>query len=463
MDVVSSLRTLAYRAYAATSPWYRAGGLADHRRLLSASQRWSKEAIEGWQLHRLRRLLAAAESTRFHAPRLRDAGMSGATIASMREIEHVPLLHKDDILRDPSALHVVDPPRYRPGASSGTTGRPLRVRTPAEMDAAGRAARWRMIEWFGVPFGAPTMSFTGGNQRRDLRLAATWGFSAHVLGQGFTDAFRNPFEHDLALIERVRPRVVIGYPNVLVQLARTARDRGVDLRRFGVRLVMLGGETIGAEQRAIVGDAFGARVASLYGSHEGHFMATECPHGALHVTEPVIVEVVDERGAPCAEGELGDVAITPLFGLAMPLVRYLLGDRGRLYRRPCPCGFSQPHLALDLCRVSDMIVTRTGRRISSQFLQPILHHHFGAALGVDPIAYRIAQVSIDRLRIEVQLPPGATLPARAQAFVDERARPVLRGELSVVVARVDRVAEDRSGKLRCFVPLDESSAVASRR
>ena len=456
--IAEALRAAAYRAYAFASPWYRAGRLDRWRAFLAASQRWSRAEIEAWQLERLRALVAVAETTPFWPARLRAAGVSSTTLRGLDDLRRLPVLDKSTIRDAPvEMLHAPAPPLFRAGASSGTTGRPLRVRTPAEMDAAGRAARWRMLEWFGVPFGAATASFTGGNAPRGARLFATWWLAGHVLGQAYMDAFRNPFERDLAWLRRVRPAAVIGYPNVLVRFARDAAERGVDLRALGVRMVMLGGETIDARQRTIVSEAFGAPSAALYGSHEGHFMATECPDGALHVVEPVVIEVVDAEGRPCADGEAGDVLVTPLLGHAMPLFRYRIGDRGRLHHAPCPCGFAMPHLSLDLGRTSDFVRTPSGRTISSQFIQPILHQHFGLQLGVDPVAYRVTQTAIDRLLVEVELPAGAPMPEGAQHFLDERTAPVLQGEVTVHVEPVARLAPDRSGKLRCFIPLDETA------
>jgi phenylacetate-CoA ligase len=446
-------RVAAYRMYAVTSPWYRRGRLSDYRALLTRFEKGPRADIEAWQLARLRTLLAIAERTSFWPDRLRAAGLSPERARSLDDLLALAVLDKKTIVDAGAAtLHPTAPPPFRAGASSGTTGSPMRVRTTAEMDAAARAARWRMFEWFGVPFGAPTLKLAGGNQARDWKLQLTWGFAEKVLGQAFTDAFRNPFEHDLALLRRVRPDVVIGYPNVLVQLTEEARRRGVDLAAEGVRLILLGGETILPAQRVHLGNAFACRVASIYGSHEGHYMATECERGALHVHEHLLLEIVDGDGRRCREGEIGDVVITPLLGTAMPLFRYRLGDRGRLLP-PCACGRPFPALSLDLARTSEMVVLRSGRRISSQFIQPMLHHHFGLEFGVDPIAYRVTQTALDRLRVEVQLPSGRPLPDGADRFLAERVRAVVGDELRLELFAVPHLVADRSGKLRCFVPL----------
>ena len=451
--MIRPARIAAYRFYAVASPWYRSGQLTAYRELLARFDRGPRADVESWQLQRLHRLIVCARTTAFWPERLRAAGIGEEWRASFAALSALPVLEKHTIVdRGVEALHPLAPPPFRAGATSGTTGAPMRVRTTAEMDAAARAARWRMVSWFGVPFGAPTVKFAGGNQARDAKLWLTWTFAERVLGQGFADAFRNPFARQVALLRRVRPDVVIGYPNVLVQLVEEAVAQRIDLRAVGAKLVLLGGETILPAQRAHLADAFGCRVASIYGSHEGHYMATECEHGSLHVHEHLLLEVVDADGNACPEGVAGDIVITPLLGTAMPLLRYRLGDRGRLLGG-CACGRALPALVLDHTRTSDMVELPSGRRLSSQFIQPMLHHHFGLTFGVDPIAYRVTQAARDRLRVEVQLPSGRALPDGAHRFLDERVRAVVGDELRVELVAVSHLPADQSGKLRCFVPL----------
>jgi phenylacetate-CoA ligase len=442
-----------YGAYAATSPWYRAGRLGYWRRLFAEAEHWRATELESFQRGLLRDVLRAALGAPFYLRRLAAAGIDPNTCEFI-DFGRLPLLRKSEVNADPSELWVRDAPRFRSGATSGTTGAPMRVRTTAAMDAAGRAARWRMFGWYGMGFGARTLNFKGGNQTRDWALWMTWLAASRLLGQTLRDAFRFPLESSISALARERPEVVLGYPNVLAELVAGAESLGADLSRLGVRLVVLGGESIAPAQRESIGNAFGCSVASLYGSHEGHYMAMECPSGRLHVQETVLLEVVDAAERPAPLGEEGEVVITPLLGTALPLVRYQLGDRGRLLG-PCPCGRPTPTLALEVARVADLFALGDGRKVSSQVFQPMIHNAFGLRFGVDPRAYRVVQRAPNQFEFQLVFANGA-LPAGTEAFVTELVQAALGPAVSVRVLGVTSLRHDASGKRRCFIPLEEA-------
>jgi phenylacetate-CoA ligase len=455
-------RRALYRVYARASPWYRAGRLSHYRRLMTDADRWSADELSDFQLRLLRDLLSAAARTRFYPSRLAEARVDAGPLAGLEDLSRMPMLEKADITADTTALHVPGAPPFRSGATSGTTGAPMRVRTTAEMDAAARAARWRMLSWYDVRFGAPTLNFKGGNQQRDLALALTWFVAREAFGQTLRDAYRHRAEDDLRFLSRTRPEVVLGYPNVLVQLGLQAKRLGVDLSRLGVRVVVLGGEAVGADQRALLARSFGARVVGLYGSHESHYTGMECPAGALHIQETVLVEVVDEHGKRVDAGVEGDIVVTPLLGLAQPLIRYRLGDRGRVVTPRCPCGRATPALELDVCRIADMMELSDGRRVSSQLFQPMIHNAFGLHFGVDPKSYRVVQTDGRSFEFQLVMPEGQPLPARAGAFVEGLVQRALGQHVSARVVAVATLSPDTSGKRRCFIPLAEAERYRAR-
>jgi phenylacetate-CoA ligase len=70
-------------------------------------------------------------------------------------------------------------------------------------------------------------------------------------------------------------------------------------------------------------------------------VAGECDAGSLHVyADHVHVEIYD-GDVPANPGAFGDIVLTSLRNRAMPLVRYRVGDRGRLLADRCRCGL--PH------------------------------------------------------------------------------------------------------------------------
>lgn len=141
-------------------------------------------------------------------------------------------------------------------------------------------------------------------------------------------------------------------PAMARAMARAALDDPAG-RRIALRQVMTHGETVEAEDRALVAEAFGgAGMTSLYGCQEVSWMAMDCPAGAgLHVLDAnVAVEIVRPDGTACAEGEPGRVLVTGLISQPMPIVRYDIGDvaewgPGGAGGGPCACGMTLPLLA----------------------------------------------------------------------------------------------------------------------
>jgi phenylacetate-CoA ligase len=82
-----------------------------------------------------------------------------------------------------------------------------------------------------------------------------------------------------------------------------------------------------------------SRFIQKYGTSELGVVAGGCGYsGGMHVFEDQFHVEILRHGKPVAAGEVGRLAITDLVNRAMPLIRYDVGDVGRLHNGPCPCG-----------------------------------------------------------------------------------------------------------------------------
>jgi len=219
-------------------------------------------------------------------------------------------------------------------------------------------------------------------------------------------------------IRAFRPRVVEGYVSSLRLLAQHIirnHENGVT-----PRAVVTGGEVLDEPTRQLLELAFRCTVFNRYGGTEAGLIAHECgfdPLHRLHVqSDAVFVEVVS-GDEPVAPGERGELVVTSFHSRALPLVRYRLGDVGRLEAggATCSCGRGFPFLAEIEGRVNDIFFLPGGRSLSSH----VFHKVFRDARSIR--AFQVIQLAEDSFECRVE-------PVRG--YVDEREWGALRARVA---------------------------------
>ena len=138
--------------------------------------------------------------------------------------------------------------------------------------------------------------------------------------------------------------VVCCTPTYALHVAEVARAEGVDLAGARVSKLIVAGEPGGSipEVRGRIETAWGARVYDHTGMTEIGPASFECHEspGGVHINEAEFIpEVIDPgTGAVVADGETGELVLTNLGRVGMPLIRYRTNDRVRMVRRKCACG-----------------------------------------------------------------------------------------------------------------------------
>jgi phenylacetate-CoA ligase len=137
----------------------------------------------------------------------------------------------------------------------------------------------------------------------------------------------------------------------------------------------------------------------------------ECKEQAgVHVNEgEFIAEVIDHKtGEPAGEGEL---VITNLGRLGMPVIRYRTGDRVKLSEEPCGCGRTLARFDGGVIgRVDDVIIVRGVNVYPSAIENLIREVPEVGEFAVD--VYRIEEM--DQLDIRVEVPNGDGADAAAE-------------------------------------------------
>lgn len=343
----------------------RKASLAALMLMLERSQWLPPETLRAGQLRQLGTLAAHFQerSPRF-AERLRRAGLASADLSREDGLAALPPLPRREIQQDPESFFCrAVPEGHAPlqlFQTSGSTGEPVKVLKTALTQLHWLALTLRYHMWH-----EPDMT----GRLCAIRALVKAPRSGPTWGAPFDDFFATgpsmilDNATDLAVqieeVRRFRPNSLILYPTNLAAMIDRLDEKGIalpDLER--VRTI---GETLPDALRETAAQRLGIELRDCYSSEELGYLAIECPLGGLYhlMAESLLVEVVDDAGRPCGEGETGRVLVTDLQNFASPMIRYEIGDHAEVGGH-CPCGRGLPTLRRILGRTRNMVVRPDG-------------------------------------------------------------------------------------------------------
>ena len=424
-------------------------------------QQWlPRDQLLGLQRTKLGHLV---ESAYAHVPYYRrlfdELGLRPADVAAdPAAFARLPILTKDAARRHSDELRTTDP-RLRPqlGAvtTSGSTGAPFQFLQDHAFRDFVTADILRHLGWAGWRLGTTHCYLWGRRSDVALQKAVRVRLMDWILNRFVTTAWDLSDERMAAFLEQVRrrrPAILFGYASSLHHFATFCRDRGAGI---GYRAVFSSADTLHPVQRRIIEETFGCPVFDRYGTLENGGIGCQCEaQTGLHVSvENVYVEVLDAGGAPCPAGQPGNLVITNLNNLGMPLIRYSVADVVSWREAgECPCGRAHPMLALVEGRTVDRFWTREGRMVLYGMDKPIVEMP-----GVRQ--YQLVQRSFDSILVRVVRDP--VLSAAEQATIVHGVRAYMGEHVQVEFEFPAEIPPLSSGKQRHWVcKLDEADRPA---
>lgn len=285
-----------------------------------------------------------------NAPSVRWAGLrAGLTTADIREVAS---LVPDDLAR-------LSPP--------GSTDLLISPAGPGQVlrsSGTSRTSKLMYHSWaFNTQVGALGARGLRDGVRHRPRKIANWFYPSELMGGAFLfvqeiakhlDAMVFPVGSQcsvgdlLALVKDHSIDTLACTPAQCMDLVRHVGDG--DLGSLSTILYI--GEPVGTNRmEAILRLQPALSLRSLaYSTSETGPIGFQCAESTgtehhLH-SDAVLVEIVDENGRPVADGEVGNVLVTPLSDSGMVLFRYRVGDRATMRAAGCPCGVQTPLLTL---------------------------------------------------------------------------------------------------------------------
>jgi phenylacetate-CoA ligase len=323
----------------------------------------TSNSLEEMQFHQIKKLLSSAF---LHVPYyqriMKERGIHPDGIQSFEDFSQFPVLTKENIKANWRYLMNGNAKlRTSLRQTSGSTGVPLRIIKDRQTTAFMDAAMYRSYSWYGISPGA-----------RQLRI---WGTEIGALGKAKErlkdlllnrirlsafDLDKGNFSDLIWRIDRFRPFFIYGYAQSVFEFAKFIVGENLDLSYLKLRAVIVTGEMIFDWQKQLINCAFKCPVINEYGCTEAGIISIECPSGNMHVMSDILyVETLKSNGLN--DEEEGEILITELNNNYSPLIRYKVGDKGKLFNKLCPCGRGFPVLTHLKGRSDDFIVFPNGK------------------------------------------------------------------------------------------------------
>jgi len=373
------------------------------------------------------------------APFLNHSNLKRGTL----DLSALPILRKDDVIRrmDDLLTDNADRSQVKIGHTGGSTGKPLAFWYDDAKHELMRAGMMRSYMLSGWRPGQKILNFWGA--RQDVVPGGVFGTQlGDLIAAEHTIAAFEYTEEKLVewarFIQRYRPVLLQGYASVLAEVARVAIENKMPMPQ-ALLGVYSTAEVLNDSQRQRMEQAFGCKVFNQYGSREIPNIACECRLGRMHVfTDMVYLESVPQENENL-------LLVTSLTNRLMPMIRYDIGDAGRLLDGACGCGLPFPLMEMHLCRQNDLIRTPSGKTVHPSYFNRLLY-------GQTQIRqYQWVQRSRDRLALNLVTPQPlnaetlATLAASIRSDVD--------AQMVLEVNYLDEIPRTVSGKHRFVIGL----------
>lgn len=341
---------------------------------LKEAQWWDRDKINEYRKQKLQELVRIAYyEVPFYRELFDSVKVKPDEIKEPKDLHKLPIVTKD-IIRPVFPLKIKRNTSRKVyiKSTSGSTGKNFYVLEDLETAGLIRAIFLLTAEWSGWQIGEKHLQ-TGMTLKRgilkkmkDIIFRCQYS-SAYDLRDSTLDRY-------LEIIEKNKICYIWGYPGSIFYLSKRALELGWNKP---IKSVITWGDTLVPMARKTIELAFKTKVFDTYGCGEGIQVAAQCgSNGNYHIHSlDVIVEIVDSKGDPVSDEEIGSILLTRLHPGPMPFIRYRVGDLGSLVYGNCSCGRSLELLKEIAGREVDEIITPSGNRLIVHFFTGIIEHY----------------------------------------------------------------------------------------
>ncbi|PHR27537.1 MAG: hypothetical protein COA36_08885 [Desulfotalea sp.] len=361
-------------------------------------------------------------------------------------IENFPLLTRKTVFDNPENLLSKQHKNSKliKLHTGGSTGNPLTIYLNKDIRRRTYAFWNRFYRIFDVKIRDKKASFVGRKlQHPDNNKPPFWRYNFYD-NQLLFSSFHLSKQNLPCYIEKLnsfKPVIIEGYPLSILRIADYLIEHEIRLI-FTPKGISTSSENFTNQQRKRIEKAFGCNVFDQYGSAESVVFACDCEHKNKHIAiEYGYVEVLDANGNLKREGE-GELVVTTLINKVMPLIRYRIGDMGKISYKKCPCNRNYPILENLYGKVgafiqaNDKRVSTAALSISFEYLKNVEKSQI---------------IQNEPNKIIVKLVVTSSFTEDEETFMLWELRKMLGETLAIEIQKVDNIPPTANGKYQMII------------
>jgi phenylacetate-CoA ligase len=422
-------------------------GLYQLRRRFERTQWLPPEELRTYQEQRIAVIINQAYN---HVPYYRQLfkklGLKPADIRSLGDLKKLPVLLKDTVRKESPDFVADNAARYHPTIykTSGTSGAPMAIYRDKHSKILEFVYYWRHWSWRGFSLGdrfAELGSYYFLRRDHLGEAVSSWQpqFRRLMLNSGQIGI--SHAKEMAEAIRKYRPRFLKGLASSLYFFALCFKETGITDLSF--KAIFSVGDALTPKYRSTIESVFACPVLDSYGHMEGTVAISQCVQGGYHINSDYgLLELDDVKSSVNGTSVLGRAIGTSMYNLAMPLIRYDVGDDIELFAEPksCPCGRTLPLVKGIHGRSEDTIVTPDGRFITSLFIVPEL---------VEGIRF-VQFIQENHAALRVNVVPNESWSDEEQNKLLFYVTKLVGKAMDVHISRVtaEDIITDKSGKIR---------------
>lgn len=413
---------------------------------LLESQWFSQNKINAIQNKKLSHLISHAyRNIPYYNTVFKQKGLSPNDFNSVDDLKKLPVLKKEIVRKycDSLIAKNMGSKKLIKLNTSGTTGKTLSISVDIESRRREYAFITRSQIWAGLNNGKHNVTFGGRVLIPERKITKKfWRYNAvmdNYLFSSYHLSDKN-LPYIIKKIRKIRPKFINSYPSSIYVVAKFIEENG--LKGIYPKSIITSAETLLDFQRDTIEKVFNCRVFDQYGCTEQGVFVSQCEMGTYHIhPEYGYVEILDENGNDVETGEMGKVVCTGFTNMAMPLIRYDIGDIAIKGSGLCKCGRNFPIIKQIIGRQDDFIKTTDGKKVGR--LDPVFK-------GLTTIKNaQIIQKSLND--IEVMVIPGEGYLHKDGEIIITELKKRLGRSMNISIKLVKKISKTPTGKFKSVI------------